>query len=59
MKKNIGNVLALNLATLAAGKIEYRIPKPALFEMPAYEYLRTGDVIGRCMSFGREKKDEK
>lgn len=40
-----------------AGKIDYRTLKPVLFEMPTYEYLRTGDVIGKCMSFGKEKKD--
>ena len=40
-----------------AGKIDYRILKPVLFEMPTYEYLRTGDVIGKCMSLGREKQD--
>ncbi len=41
----------------AAGKIDYHTLKPVLFEMPTYEYLRTGDVIGKCMSFGKEKKD--
>ena len=38
------------------GKIDYRVLKPVLFEMPTYEYLETGDVIGRCMSFGKEEK---
>lgn len=32
-----------------AGKIDYRALKPVLFEMPTYEYLATGPVIGRCM----------
>ena len=36
------------------GKIDYRALKPVLFEMPTYEYLRTGEVIGKCMSFGRQ-----
>lgn len=36
-------------------KIDYRVLKPVLFEMPAYEYLRTGDVIGKCMSWGKGK----
>lgn len=40
-----------------AGKIDYHTLKPVLFEMPTYEYLRTGDVIGKCMSFGKEVKD--
>ncbi|HJA93525.1 MAG TPA: flavin reductase family protein [Candidatus Eisenbergiella merdipullorum] len=41
----------------AEGKIDYHTLKPVLFEMPTYEYLRTGEVIGKCMSFGKEKKD--
>ena len=40
-----------------SGKIDYHVLKPVLFEMPTYEYLKTGDVIGKCMSFGKEKKD--
>ena len=39
-----------------AGRINYRALKPVLFEMPTYEYLRTGDVIGKCMSYGRKQK---
>ena len=34
-------------------KPDYRSLKPVLFEMPTYEYLRTGDVIGKCMSYAR------
>ena len=37
-----------------AGKIDYRALKPVLFEMPTYEYLRTGEVLGKCMSFGKD-----
>lgn len=33
------------------GKISYRVMKPVLFEFPTYEYLATGDVIGKCLSF--------
>lgn len=36
------------------GKINYRAFKPVLFEMPTYEYLAAGDVIGKCMSFGKK-----
>ncbi len=25
--------------------------KPVLFEFPTYEYLKTGDVLGKCLSF--------
>lgn len=37
-----------------AGKIDYHTLKPVLFEFPTYEYLKTGEVIGKCLSF---KKD--
>lgn len=30
------------------GKLDYRKLKPVLFEMPTYEYLRAGEVIGKC-----------
>lgn len=29
--------------------------KPVLFEMPGYTYLRTGETIGKCMLFGKQK----
>lgn len=35
----------------AEGKIDYHSLKPILFEFPTYEYLKTGDVIGKCLSF--------
>lgn len=34
-----------------AGKISYHTLKPVLFEFPTYEYLRTGEVVGKCLSF--------
>lgn len=36
------------------GKINYHDLKPVLFEMPTYEYLRTGEIIGNCMKIGKE-----
>lgn len=36
------------------GKIDYRTLKPVLFEMPTYEYLKTGEVIGKCAAIGKE-----
>ena len=36
------------------GKIDYHTLKPVLFEMPTYEYLKTGEVIGKCMTIGKE-----
>ena len=35
----------------AQGKIDYNTLKPVLFEFPTYAYLRTGDVVGKCLSF--------
>ena len=35
------------------GKINYKDFKPVLFEMPTYQYLRTGDVIGDCMKIAK------
>ena len=35
----------------ADGKIDYNTLKPVLFEFPTYQYLKTGDVIGKCLSF--------
>ena len=34
-------------------KLNYQVLKPVLFEMPTYQYLKTGDVIGKCMSMGK------
>lgn len=31
--------------------INYNTLKPVLFDFPAYEYLKTGEVIGKCLSF--------
>lgn len=39
------------------GKINYNTLKPVLFEFPTYQYLKTGDVIGKCLSF--KKNTEK
>lgn len=37
------------------GKINYNTLKPVLFEFPTYEYLKTGEVIGKCLSFKKSK----
>ena len=42
-----------------AGRIDYRALKPVLFEMPTYEYLATGPVIGRCMHLNEKKEQAK
>lgn len=38
------------------GKIDYDTLKPVLFEFPTYQYLKTGEVIGKCLSFKRMPK---
>ena len=38
------------------GKVNYRTLRPVLFEFPTYEYLKTGDIIGKCLSFKQEKR---
>ena len=40
-----------------AGKINYNTLKPVLFEFPTYEYLKTGDVIGKCLSFKKNPQE--
>ncbi len=37
------------------GKINYNTLKPVLFEMPTYSYLKTGEVLGKCLSFRKDK----
>ncbi len=37
------------------GKIDYHQLKPVLFEFPTYEYLKTGEVLGKCLSFKEDK----
>lgn len=35
-----------------SGRLDYSVLKPVLFEMPTYQYLKTGEVLGKCMSMG-------
>jgi flavin reductase (DIM6/NTAB) family NADH-FMN oxidoreductase RutF len=35
------------------GELDYRKLKPVLFEMPTYEYLRTGGIVGKCRNIGK------
>ena len=37
------------------GKIDYNRRKPVLFEFPTYEYLETGAVLGKCLSFKEDR----
>ena len=54
----IDNTYAEEAVLTPEGKVNYHVLKPVLFEMPTYEYLRTGEVIGKCMSFGKEKRTD-
>lgn len=38
------------------GKVNYQSLKPVLFEFPTYEYIKTGDVIGKCLSFKNSQR---
>ena len=40
------------------GKVNYNTLKPVLFEFPTYEYLKTGDVLGKCLSFKKKTNEE-
>ena len=33
------------------GQVDYETLKPMLFEFPTYKYMKTGDVIGKFLSF--------
>ncbi len=49
----IQNTFAEESVLNEKGKLDYCALKPVLFEMPTYEYLKTGEVIAPCMSFGK------
>ena len=34
-------------------RIDYGVLKPVLFEMPTYQYLLTGEIIGNCMQLNK------
>ena len=53
--ENFDNFIGKILATYAdetvlneAGKIDYHVFKPVLFEFPTYEYFVTGEKVGNC-----------
>lgn len=41
------------------GKVDDMKIKPVLFDMPNYEYIRTGEVIGDCLKFGNRRNEHK
>ena len=54
----IDHVYAEETALNEQGKLNYHTLKPVLFEMPTYEYLRTGEVIGGCMTMGNKREEK-
>lgn len=52
----IDNTCAEESILNEAGKIDYSVFKPILFEMPGYTYLKTGDTAAKCMTLGKAKK---
>lgn len=40
------------------GKVNYNTLKPVLFEFPTYEYLKAGEVLGKCLSFKKNTDEE-
>ena len=36
------------------GQLDYHVLKPVLFEMPTYQYLKTGELLGQCMSLNQQ-----
>lgn len=54
----IDNTLVEEACLNEDGRVDYNKLKPVLFEFPTYEYLQTGDVLGKCLSF-KEHRSEK
>ena len=44
-----------SILTAEGDKPDYDKFKPVLFEMPGYTYLKTGETLGKCMSFGKKQ----
>lgn len=50
----INNTYVEEMYLNESDRVDYSTLKPVLFEFPAYQYLRTGDVIGKCLSFKKK-----
>ena len=49
----IENTYASETILNEAGKIDYHVFKPVLFEFPTYEYFVTGEKVGDCARMNR------
>ena len=54
---SIGATYAADEVMNAEGKLDYTRLHPILFEFPAYQYLRSGDVVGHCTDAGKKYRD--
>ena len=43
-----------DILTESGDKPDFDKFKPVLFEMPGYTYLKTGETLGKCMSFAKK-----
>lgn len=50
----IASTYAADVVLDEKGQLNYGALKPVLFEMPTYQYLKTGEVIAPCMSLGKQ-----
>ena len=55
---NIDNTYVAEKHLNEKGKVDYETLKPVLFEFPTYQYLKTGEVLGKCLSFKQKESEE-
>ena len=51
---SIANTYAIPEMLNDKGKLDYTRLKPVLFEFPAYSYIATGEVIGKCLNLDKQ-----
>lgn len=51
---SIANTYATPEVLDSDGKLDYTRLKPVLFEFPAYSYIATGEIIGKCLNLDKE-----
>lgn len=50
----IANTYARKDVLDEAGKLNYNVLKPVLFEFPTYSYLATGEMLGKCRQYTKK-----
>ena len=51
---SVANTYATPEVLDSDGKLDYTRLKPVLFEFPAYSYIATGEIIGKCLNLDKE-----